>query len=396
MARSTNQRPHISARAAALQGNSLGELFQLARERGAIDMALGTPGYPEPAAGIIQAAHDALGAGRNQYVFPPGDLALRERIAEGLPTPTDPRTEVTVTVGATEALCIALLAVIDPGDEVVLLDPGYEQFRAAITLAGGVPRSVALREPDWRLEPADLAAAFGPRTRAVLLNSPGNPTGRVLTPQELGSIAELAQTWDTTVICDEVYGSFVFDGRLSTSITEVPGLAERSIVVGSLSKDYAISGWRLGFLRADAERTKTLRHVQEVTTNGTAAPLQVAVGAAAASADLKVAAEEMARRRDLALEIFTGMGMRITPAEGGCFLLADVSALTGGRMDGRAFTFELLDATGVLVVPGASSFADPARGANYVRIAFNRQVGVLDEVARRVRSFRPAGEQRGV
>jgi aminotransferase len=392
MARSTIHRPFISSRAAALRGNSLGELFLLAQQRGAIDLALGTPGYPEPAREIIDAAYEAMRGGRNQYDHPSGDLRLRERIAAMLPTPTEPVTELTITVGATEALCVALLAVVEPGDEVVLLDPGYEQFAAAITLAGAVPRFVPLHPPDWRFDPADLAAAFTSRTRAVLLNSPANPTGRVLDSRELGQIAESAERWDTTVICDEVYSNFVFDGRAQTSITQVPGLAERSIIVGSLSKSYAISGWRLGFLRADAVRTQAMRRVHELTTNGAAAPLQVAVGLAALSADLKTAAEEMGRRRDLALEIFTGMGMKVPPAEGGCFLFADISPLTGGRKDSRAFAFELLDTTGVLVVPGGPSFADPARGEQYVRIAFNRQVELLREVERRVRAGRTAGE----
>lgn len=393
MACSAIHRPSISSRAATLQGNSLAEFFLLARERRAIDLALGTPGYPKPATDIIEAAYGAMRAGRNQYDHPSGDLLLRERIAATLHTPTDPQTELTVTVGATEALCVALLAAVDPGDEVVLLDPGYEQFKAAITLAGAVPRFVPLHAPGWRFDPAALAAAFTPRTRAVLLNSPGNPTGRVLDRQELDQVAELAERWDTTVICDEVYSNFVFDGRVLTSITEVPGLAGRSIVVGSLSKSYAISGWRLGFLRADAARTEALRRVHELTTNGAAAPLQVAVGLAALSADLKTAGKEMERRRDLALEIFTGMGMKITPAEGGCFLLADVSPLTGGLSDSRAFTLELLDTTGVLVVPAGPSFAVPAHGEQYVRIAFNRQAELLHEVGRRIRAAWPAGGQ---
>jgi aminotransferase len=392
MGGSTDRRPYISSRAATLQGNSLAELFLLAQERKAIDLALGTPGYPEPAPEIIEAAYEAMRAGRNQYEHPSGDLQLRERIAATLQTPTDPQTELTITVGATEALCVALLSVVDPGDEVVLLDPGYEQFRAAIALAGAVPRFVPLHPAGWRFDPADLAAAFTPRTRAVLLNSPSNPTGRVLTADELGQIADLAERWDTTVICDEVYSAFVFDGRVQTSITEVPGLAERSIVVGSLSKSYAISGWRLGFLRADAARTEVLRRVHEITTNGAAAPLQVAVGLAALSADLKTAGEEMQHRRDLALKIFTGMGMTIHPAEGGCFLFADISPLTKGRRDSRAFALDLLDTTGVLVTPAGPCFADPARGAQYVRIAFNRQAELLREVERRISAARPTDE----
>ncbi|MFF0226327.1 pyridoxal phosphate-dependent aminotransferase [Streptomyces sp. NPDC004629] len=384
MARSTARRPALSSRAAVLQGSSLGELLLLARERGAIDLALGTPGYPEPAADLIEAAVDAMRSGRNQYDHPSGDLPLRQRIAETLVPGTDPRTELTVTVGATEALCVALLATVDPGDEVVLFDPGYEQFRAALAVAGAVPRFVPLHPPGWRYDPADLAAAFGPRTRAVLLNSPANPTGRVLERGELDEIAALCERWDATVICDEVYGTFVYDGRPRLSVTDVPQLAGRSIVVGSLSKSHAVSGWRLGFLRADAARTETLRRVHEVTTNGAATPLQVAVGTAALSMDLRTAAREMGRRRDLVQDIFSRKGMKFAPAEGGCFVFADVGPLTAGRYDSHRFVLELLDEAGVLLAPGPAFFADPARGEQYVRIAFNRQTDLLHDVGRRV------------
>ncbi|MEW1614267.1 MULTISPECIES: pyridoxal phosphate-dependent aminotransferase [unclassified Streptomyces] len=386
MTHSTTRRAHVSSRAAGLRGNSLGELFLLARARGAIDLAVGTPGYPEPSHEIVEAAADAMRGGRNQYDHPSGDLLLRERIAATLDTPTEPATELTVTVGATEALCVALLATLDPGDEVVLLEPGYEQFKAAVALAGGVPRFVPLQPPSWRYDPADLAAAFTPRTRAVLLNSPSNPTGRVLGRRELEEIAELCERYDVTVICDEVYSTFVFDDRPRISVTQVPGLAERSIVVGSLSKSHAISGWRLGFLRADAARTEVLRRVHEVTTNGAATPLQVAVGMAALSVDLPTATAQMERRRDLAQEIFSRMGMKFAPVEGGCFLFADVEPLTGGRRSGTAFVHELLERAGVLLVPGGPFFADPARGEQYVRIAFNRSTEVLREVEHRLQA----------
>ncbi|MEU2718492.1 pyridoxal phosphate-dependent aminotransferase [Streptomyces sp. NPDC007205] len=384
MAYSTAQRSPVSSRAAVLQGSSLGELLLLARRRHAIDLAVGTPGYPEPSADLLKAAADAMQAGRNQYDHPSGDLLLRERIAETLTPGADPHTELTITVGATEALCVALLATVDPGDEVILLDPGYEQFRAAVALAGAVPRFVPLHPPTWRYDPADLAAAFSPRTRAVLLNSPANPTGRVLDHTELDEIAALCERCDATVICDEVYGTYVFDGRPSLSVSEVPGLAERSIVVGSLSKSHAISGWRLGFLRADAVRTEALRRVHELTTNGAATPLQVAVGMAALSMDLRIATEQMGRCRDMAQTIFSRLGMKFAPAEGGCYLFADVSSLTGGQHGGKQFVLELLDEAGVLLAPGAPFFADPARGEQYVRIAFNRQTDVLREVEHRI------------
>lgn len=206
----------------------------------------------------------------------------------------------------------------------------------------------------------------------------------MLTRQELGEIAALCERWDVTVISDEVYRAFVFDGRTHVSVADVPGLAERSIVVGSLSKSHAVSGWRLGFLRSDPVRTGALRQVHELTTLGAAVPLQVAAGRTAHGVDLTVAAAEMADRRDLAQDVFSRAGMKFAPAEGGCFLFADISPLTGGRQDSLGFVRELLDRTGVLVVPGTPFFADPADGESYVRIAFNRQTAVLREAERRL------------
>ncbi|WP_431042207.1 pyridoxal phosphate-dependent aminotransferase [Streptomyces sp. P1-3] len=384
MTHSPGHRSPVSARAAQLSGTGLLELFLLARARGAVDLAVGTPGYPETSGDMIEEAVRALRDGHNQYEHPAGHAPLRQRIAESLGTPTDPDTEITITAGATEALYVALMATVDPGDEVVLLTPGFEQFTSAVGLVGATARFVPLHGPDWRYDPAELAAAFGPRTRAIVLNTPGNPTGRVLTRQELDEIAELCERWNVTAICDEVYREYVFDGRRHISVADVPGLAERSVVVGSLSKSHAVSGWRLGFLRADRTRTEAFRRVHELTTLGAAVPLQVAAGRAALSVDLGTAAAEMGKRRDLAQDIFSRMGMKFAPVEGGCFLFADISPLTGGRQDGMAFVRELLDRSGVLLVPGADFFSDPARGEQFVRVAFNRQAEVLREAERRL------------
>ena len=384
MVQPMSRRPRTSTRTAVLAGNSLTELFVLARARNAIDLAVGTPGYPATADSLIEEATNAMRAGRNQYELPAGELVLRRHIADMLGDGADPDREITVTAGGTEALYIALMSTLDPGDEVVLFSPGYEQLAAAAALVGAKLRYVPLHAPEWRYDPAELAAAFSDRTRAVLLNTPSNPTGRVLSRAELDEIGELADRFDATVICDEVYRSFVFDGRPHVSVTEIPALADRTIVIGSLSKSHAVSGWRLGFLRSDSQRTETLRRVHELTTNGTAAPLQAAAAQAARSVDLDEVRREMSARRTLAQDVFSGMGMKFAPVEGGCFLFADISPLTGGREDCAAFAHRLLDEAGVLLAPGTPFFADPAEGRNYVRIAFNRQADTLHEAARRI------------
>ncbi|WNV87570.1 pyridoxal phosphate-dependent aminotransferase [Umezawaea sp. Da 62-37] len=384
MAHPPAHRSPTSTRTAGLTGNSLTELFVMARRSGAVDLAVGTPGFPATSEELIDGATRAMRAGRNQYEHPAGDFELRRQIADMLGDGADPEREITVTAGATEALYIALMSTLDAGDEVVLFSPGYEQLAASAALVGAKLRFVRLHGPEWRYDSAELAAAFTPRTRAVLLNTPANPTGRVLSREEMEEIGALCERWDATVICDEVYRSFVFDGREHVSATGIPAFTGRNVVIGSLSKSHAVSGWRLGFLRSDPVRTETFRRVHELTTNGTAAPLQAAAGSAARSVDLDEVRREMSLRRDLAQEVFSGMGMKFAPVEGGIFLFADISPLTGGREDCKAFAHGLLERAGVLLAPGAPFFGDPADGRDHVRIAFNRTAETLREAERRI------------
>ncbi|MDT0393589.1 MULTISPECIES: pyridoxal phosphate-dependent aminotransferase [Streptomyces] len=382
MAHAPAHHPNVSARVSGLPSSNLAEVFKLARSRDTIDLAIGTPRFPDLSPRLVEAASRALREGHNQYEDPAGHSLLRLRIAEGLTAATDPDTEITVTAGATEALLVALLATVDPGDEVIVLTPGFEQFTTTISLVGATPRFVPLHAPDWRYDSTDLAAAFTPRTRAILLNSPSNPTGRVLGRQELDEIAGLCERWNTTAICDEVYAAYVFDGAPHLSVADIPGLAERSVVIGSWSKSHAVSGWRLGFLRADPERTEAFRRVHQMTTLGTAAPLQVAAARAAGAVDVDAACEGMAARRDLAQDIFSRMGMKFAPAEGGCYLFADFSPLVEGPPDSVAYVRGLMERTGVLLTPGAAFFAEPALGESYVRIAFNRPMETLHAAQR--------------
>ncbi|MGY5035983.1 pyridoxal phosphate-dependent aminotransferase [Streptomyces sp. 900116325] len=369
-------RPAVSARAGRIPKGNLAELFVLARSRGAIDLAVGTPEAPETPRPLVEEAVRALRSGANQYEFPQGGANVRRAIAASFATPADPDTELTITVGGTEALCVALFSLVDPGDEVILLDPYYENFLGAVELAGARPWFVQMREPgpddpDWRLDPEELAAAFGPATRAIVLNTPANPTGQTLTIEELELIAELCERWDVTVIADEVYSRLVFDDRPHLSVTDVPALRDRSVVVGSLSKSHAISGWRLGFLRARPELTTVFRRVHEITTNGAAAPLQLAAGLTDLfDAGTLTAAKELSQARDETADILTRMGLTFRMPQGGCFILADIRGATDE--DCRAYVRRVLDRSSVLLAPGTPFFADEERGRNYVRVAFNR------------------------
>ncbi|GLZ27980.1 aminotransferase [Lentzea sp. NBRC 105346] len=363
-----------SARAGLLGGSGLVELLRRSAGMDAVDLALGVPGVPAPPAGLVAAAGFALLRGdHHQYADPAGHPLLRQRIADSLGTEED---EITVTVGSTEGLAVALLSLVDPGDEVIMLEPYYENFVNAVLLAGGVPRFVRLHRPGWCFDSAELAAAFGPRTRAMIVNSPGNPTGRVFSGAELDEIAALCEKWDVTVVSDEVYSSYVFEG-VHTSAADVPALRDRYVIVDSLSKSHAVSGWRLGYLRAPKSLTTVLRRVHEATTAGAAAPLQLA--AARALPREWFPAEEMRRRRDTVARLFAECGLAVDPGQGGVFLTAGL-----GGADSRSFARQLLERTGVLVAPGSLFVSEDHRG-DFVRVAFNRTREVLDTAATRLR-----------
>jgi aminotransferase len=335
---------------------------------------------------MLAAAVAALRGGHNQYEDPAGNPRLRALVAESLTTPADPDTEITITVGATEALCVALLCTVDHGDEVVVLEPCFENFRNAVAVAGGRSRLVRLRPPDWRFDPGELAAAFGPRTRAIVLNTPHNPTGRVLGRAELEQIAELCERWNTTVVCDEVYAAYTFGGRSHVSPADLARLRDRSIVVGSFSKSHAISGWRLGFLRAAPARTRLLRRVHVATTGGAAAPLQHAmVESNLLTRERWDPVRLLEERAEQAVTLIRGAGLGAIAPEGGCYVMADIRPVTGD--DGQAFAARLLERAGVLVVPGAYFYADPADGAAFVRFAFNRPQETLADAAARLARF---------
>ncbi|MFJ4624511.1 pyridoxal phosphate-dependent aminotransferase [Streptomyces sp. NPDC088812] len=375
--------PRAAARVGALPAGSLAQLLHLGKELGALDLAGGVPGSPLPPPAVLEAGAGHLLHGDNQYEDTSGNLALREQIADTLPGRPDPRTELTVTTGASEALSVATLATVDPGDEVVLLEPFYENFLAALALAGGVPRFVGLKAPDWRWDPRELEAAFGPRTRAVIVNSPANPTGRTLTRPELQELAALCEKWNVTLISDEVYAPFVYDGARHVSAAEVPALRDRSIVIGSLSKAYALSGWRIGHLRACPQITERLRAVHLATSFSASGPLQRAVAASGVLRDASWRpAARLERLRDRMVGLFTAAGLPCRAPEGGCYIMADIRGITDEDCD--TFVRRLATRRRVLVVPGRCFFRDHTTDSGHVRIAFNKSTDVLAEAERRL------------
>jgi aminotransferase len=359
------------------------KIMMLARQRGAVDLAVGSPGFPEPAAAALAAACEAIRGGQNQYEMPAGNMALREVVAA--PAGADPVTEVTVTVGATEALSAGLQAVVGPGDEVVVFEPFFETYNRAIRLAGGVPRPVRLAVPAWRWDPAELTAAFGRRVRAVIVNSPANPTGRVLDADELAHLAALCGQWDVTCFSDEVYAEFVYDGRVHVSPREL--MPERTVVLGSVSKSHALSGWRIGWAIAPPAITASIRAVHEAATIGTAAPLQRAVAEMLANISPDWSDRlrtTMQAERDQLVEALRDAGFTCDPPEGACYVLAGIDKLTTATA--TEFALDLIETAGIAVLPSTGFFSRPEEGEALVRVAFNKSPAVLAEGRRRLTS----------
>lgn len=368
--------------------SALGALTEMGRAGNAVDLATGIPGWPRPPQAMIEQAGIAILEGHNQYADIRGNIELRALLGRSFTTPADPETELTVTVGASEGLSVAMLALLDPGDEVIVIEPFYENFLGSIAIASATPKFVRLRPPEWRWDISALEAAIGPRAKAILINTPNNPTGRVLCMQEWAEIAQLCERYGLFVISDEVYAPYVYDGRRHISAADVPSLRERSVVVGSLSKSYAVSGWRLGFLRAVPVVTQALRKIHLALTSGTAAPLQQAVARSGLIGGTEWDPQpEMQALRNRTLRLFQRTGLRCYSPEGGCYIVAELGPY--GREDCQTFVHRLAVDVGVLLVPGRFFLNDRDVDSGFVRIAFNKPDAYLDAAEERLANLRP-------
>src|SRR6185437_11244702 len=266
-----------SARTADFKESVIREMTRLAIRHGAVNLAQGFPDFGAPQA-LKQAATEAVANDFNQYAITWGAKPLRDAIAakyrRTYGVEVDPERELTVCCGATEGMIASLLAVVDPGDEVVVFEPFYENYGPDTKLCGAIPRHVKLRPPDWTFDPDELRRAFSPRTKAIILNSPNNPTGKVFSRRELETIAALCQEFDALAITDEIYEHILYDGAVHIPILSLPGMRDRSILVNSMSKTYSVTGWRVGWVLAPPDITDSIRKVHDFLTVGAAAPLQ--------------------------------------------------------------------------------------------------------------------------
>jgi aspartate/methionine/tyrosine aminotransferase len=363
----------------------------LAVQHGAINLGQGFPDTDGPA-DVIDAAAAALRDGRNQYPPLTGVPELREAVAAAnrrfYNIDIDPGSEVVVTSGATEAITACLMALLDPGDEVVVIEPIYDTYLPVIRMLGAVPRLVRLSPPRWELPRADLAAAFGPRTKAILLNSPMNPTGKVFTAAELAFIAELMQRHDAYAVCDEVYEHLTFDGWRHIPLMSLPGLRERCLRIGSAGKTFSLTGWKVGYVSADAPIARLVAKAHQNLTFTTAPNLQraVAVGLAKDDAYFAALAAGLQAKRDRLAAGLAEMGLGVLPTQGSYFITADFAPL-GFAGDDVAFCRHITEHAGVTAIP-VSAFYETEAPRHYARFAFCKTEAVLDQaIARLSRHF---------
>ncbi len=362
------------------------EMTRHAVRSGAVNLAQGFPDFPAPE-WLKEAACDAIRADVNQYSITWGSKALRDAIcskyARTYALEPDPEREVTVCCGATEGMIAALLALVNPGDEVIVFEPFYENYGPDTKLCGAIRRLIRLHPPDWTYDPAELRAAFNARTRAIIINTPHNPTGKVFSREELTEIALLCQEFDVLAVTDEIYEHIIYDSVKHVPIITLPGMRERSVLVNSMSKTFSVTGWRVGWVIAAPELTTSIRKVHDFLTVGAAAPLQQASAIALASGldyYVRLSADYTARR-DLLMELLGRAGFRCFRPGGAYYVMAQIPANTG--KNDYEFALHLIEKNHVAAVPG-SSFYETTRNTRQIRFCFCKSYETLSLAGQRL------------
>jgi len=392
----TQQKHFLSDKVSHFTESVIREMTRQAMLHGAINLAQGFPDFPAPAE-IKKAAQEAIGADLNQYAITWGAKSLRGAIARQMQrwqgVAVDPERQVTVCCGSTEAMISTLLAVCNAGDEVVIFEPYYENYGPDSILSGAKPQFVKLRPPsdpggEWMFDERELRAAFHKHTKAIIVNTPNNPTGKVFTRAELELIRDLCVEFDVLAVTDEIYEHILYDGTKHISMASLPGMEERTITINGMSKTYGVTGWRVGWTIAPPRITDAIRKVHDFLTVGAPAPLQEA-GASALSlpegyyANL---AEGYRKRRDRLVPALEEVGFRCFLPRGAYYVMTDIRAFA--YADDLAFTKYLISEIGVAAVPGSSFYRNPKDGAQQVRFAFCKRDETLAEAAKRLRTVK--------
>ena len=383
----------LSAKAERFTESVIREMTRMAMKHGAVNLAQGFPDFAAPEE-IKEAARKAITADINQYAITWGAKPLRDAIAAKFERTqgvrVDPEREITVCCGSTEAMMSAMMAVINPGDEVVIFEPFYENYGPDAILSGAAPRFVPLRPPDWSFDRDELSRAFGPNTKAIIVNTPNNPTGKVFAREELEFIRDLCVRWNVFAITDEIYEHMTYDGARHVSMASLDGMRDLTITINGMSKTYAVTGWRVGWAIAPPAATDSIRKVHDFLTVGAAAPLQHAGALALALPEAYYAklASDYLVRRDKMLGILTKAGFSCFKPSGAYYIMTDISRF--GFANDVEFARYLVEKIGIAVVPGSSFYNDPASGARQVRFTFCKKDSTLSAAAERLARLRPA------
>ena len=378
--------PHLVAR---MQGHRLsifGEMSALAVETGAINLGQGFPDTDGPAE-VIPAAIQAIRDGFNQYPPARGIPEFRQAVADHQARFYDQHVDpddVVVATGASEALGATVMALVEPGQEVIVFEPYFDLYAAVIELAGGVRRAVTLRTPDYSFDPAELEAAIKPSTRMIMVNTPHNPTGKVFSQAELGEIARLAIAHDLVVVTDEVYEHMTYDGARHIPLATLPGMAERTVTISSGGKSFGLTGWKVGWVHAPTELVGAVHTVKQHLSFTSGAPFQRAMGTALNLGDdyFTGLADDLRVRRDLIVDGLSSVGLTVYPARGTYYVTADVGPL--GYDDGMDFCHDLPGRCGVVAVPTRVFYDDQEAGRSIVRFAYCKRLEVLHEAIERL------------
>lgn len=367
------------------------EMTRQAVQYGAVNLAQGFPDFPAPQI-LKDAAAAAIAADVNQYSITWGAKPFRDAIAKKTSrwwgAEFDPEREITVCCGSTEGMIATLLAVTNPGDELIVFEPFYENYAPDTQLCGAARRVVTLRAPDWTFDREELRRTFNRRTKAIILNTPNNPTGKVFSREELGFIAELCQEHDALAITDEIYEHIVYDTAEHIPMMTLPGMRERTVTINSMSKTYSVTGWRVGWVLAAPDLSAQIRKVHDFLTVGAASPLQQAgiVAMSLPDAYYSALAVDYAHRRDVIVSMLRETGFQPFVPHGAYYVMADISGF--GFADDVAFARHLIQEIGVSAVPGSSFFEEPSRGKHLVRFCFCKKPETLEAAHERLSRLR--------
>ena len=390
-----SQHRHVSRKASLFTESVIREMTREALKHGAVNLSQGFPDFAAPS-DIKQVAMQAIADDINQYAITWGARDFREAIAKKtkwyLGLDVNPETELTVTCGSTEGMIAAMMATVDPGDEVVIFEPFYENYAPDAILSDARPRYVPLRAPDWTFDPDELRAAFNSKTKAIIICNPNNPTGKVFAPSEMEFIASLCQEFDALCFTDEIYEHIIYpreDAEIQhISMAQLDGMRDRTVIVNSMSKTYSVTGWRVGYCIAAPEITSGIRKVHDFLTVGAAAPLQAA-GAYALALPPEYYDHLQTgyrARRDLLLPVLEQAGFKTFRPDGAYYIMTDISAF--GFADDVEFTRHLIREVGVACVPGSSFYSLPERGAQQVRFCYCKKDETLALAAERLEKLR--------